>query len=94
MAKHISEILAIGENRKDSQTYNVIHLFKEGAFYRAYESAWLSRYRQCSNWKQPCHHKKESQGFRRYFCFRRLSTHIDGEVYSKRGSVIIHTCQR
>ena len=42
MAKHISEILAIEKNRKDSQTYNVIHLFKEGAFYRAYEwSAWL-----------------------------------------------------
>lgn len=42
MAKHISEILAIEKNRQDSQTHNIIHIFKEGAFYRAYEwSAWL-----------------------------------------------------
>ena len=42
MAKHISEILAIEKNCQDSQTHNIIHIFKEGAFYRAYEwSAWL-----------------------------------------------------
>ena len=42
MAKHISEILAIERNRQYSQMHNVIHIFKEGAFYRAYEwSAWL-----------------------------------------------------
>lgn len=41
MAK-ISEILEIEKNRSDVNTWNVIHLFKEGGFYRAYEwSAWL-----------------------------------------------------
>lgn len=39
---NISEILTIEKNRKDPQTHNVIHIFKEGAFYRAYEwSAWI-----------------------------------------------------
>jgi hypothetical protein len=38
----IAEILEIERNRKESSTWNVIHLFKEGSFYRAYEwSAWL-----------------------------------------------------
>lgn len=41
MAK-ISEILEIEKERSDVNTWNVIHLFKEGGFYRAYEwSAWL-----------------------------------------------------
>lgn len=38
----IAEILEIERNREESSTWNVIHLFKEGSFYRAYEwSAWL-----------------------------------------------------
>ena len=41
MAK-ISEILEIEKERADVGTWNVIHLFKEGGFYRAYNwSAWL-----------------------------------------------------
>lgn len=41
MAK-ISEILEIEKERADAGTWNVIHLFKEGGFYRAYNwSAWL-----------------------------------------------------
>jgi len=41
MAK-ISEILEIEKERTDASTWNVIHLFKEGGFYRAYNwSAWL-----------------------------------------------------
>lgn len=37
-----AEILNIEKNRADSSSWNVIHLFKEGSFYRAYEwSAWL-----------------------------------------------------
>lgn len=39
----IAEILEIERNREESSTWNVIHLFKEGSFYRAYEwSAWLT----------------------------------------------------
>lgn len=38
-----AEILGIERNREESSTWNVIHLFKEGSFYRAYEwSAWLT----------------------------------------------------
>ena len=38
----ISEIFGIERDRKDSQKLNIIHLFKEGSFYHAYEwSAWL-----------------------------------------------------
>ena len=38
----IADILEIERNREESSTWNVIHLFKEGSFYRAYEwSAWL-----------------------------------------------------
>lgn len=41
MAK-ISEILEIEKQRTEPATWNVIHLFKEGGFYRAYNwSAWL-----------------------------------------------------
>lgn len=41
MAK-ISEILEIEKNREDAAQWNIIHLFKEGGFYRAYNwSAWL-----------------------------------------------------
>jgi hypothetical protein len=41
MAK-ISEILEIEKERTDVSSWNVIHLFKEGGFYRAYNwSAWL-----------------------------------------------------
>lgn len=41
MAK-ISEILEIEKERTEALTWNVIHLFKEGGFYRAYNwSAWL-----------------------------------------------------
>ena len=41
MAK-ISEILEIEKERTDATTWNVIHLFKEGGFYHAYNwSAWL-----------------------------------------------------
>lgn len=41
MAK-ITEILDIEENRKEKNAINIIHLFKEGGFYRAYNwSAWL-----------------------------------------------------
>ena len=41
MAK-ISEILEVEKQREDAAAWNVIHLFKEGGFYRAYEwSAWL-----------------------------------------------------
>lgn len=37
-----SEILQIEKKRSDAKDWNVIHLFKEGNFYRAYEwSAWL-----------------------------------------------------
>lgn len=36
MAK-ISEILEIEKERSDVNTWNVIHLFKEGGFYRAYD---------------------------------------------------------
>ena len=39
---HISDILKIERTRTDKASWNVIHLFKEGGFYRAYEwSAWL-----------------------------------------------------
>jgi hypothetical protein len=39
----IADILEIERNREESSTWNVIHLFKEGSFYRAYEwSAWLT----------------------------------------------------
>lgn len=38
----ISEIFNIEENRKDSSEWNVIHLIREGSFYRAHDwSAWL-----------------------------------------------------
>lgn len=38
----ISEILDIEKQRTEKEEWNVIHLFKEGGFYRAYEwSAWL-----------------------------------------------------
>ena len=38
----ISEILEIEKQRTDKEQWNVINLFKEGGFYRAYEwSAWL-----------------------------------------------------
>lgn len=38
----LSEILSIEESRKDNSQWNVIHLFKEGSFYHAYEwSAFL-----------------------------------------------------
>jgi len=38
----ISEIIAIESARQDSETFNVIHLLKEGDFYRAHDwSAWL-----------------------------------------------------
>lgn len=38
----ISEIFGIERDRKESDKWNVIHLFKEGSFYHAYEwSAWL-----------------------------------------------------
>lgn len=41
MAK-ISEILEIEKSRTEDTSWNVIHLFKEGGFYRAYNwSAWL-----------------------------------------------------
>ena len=41
MAK-ISEILEIEKDRNENDKWNVIHLFKEGGFYRAYNwSAWL-----------------------------------------------------
>ena len=41
MAK-IADILEIERQRSDPSQWNVIHLFKEGGFYRAYEwSAWL-----------------------------------------------------
>lgn len=41
MAK-ISEILTIEKERSAPSQWNIIHLFKEGGFYRAYEwSAWL-----------------------------------------------------
>lgn len=41
MAK-IQDILDIERQRTEPETWNVIHLFKEGGFYRAYEwSAWL-----------------------------------------------------
>ena len=41
MAK-ISEILEIEKDRSETKTWNVVHLFKDGGFYRAYEwSAWL-----------------------------------------------------
>lgn len=39
---HISDILKIEKERMDPSAWNVIHLFREGGFYRAYEwSAWL-----------------------------------------------------
>ena len=38
----IAEIFEIEKDRQDSAKWNVIHLFKEGSFYHAYEwSAWL-----------------------------------------------------
>lgn len=38
----IQDILDIERQRTEPETWNVIHLFKEGGFYRAYEwSAWL-----------------------------------------------------
>jgi hypothetical protein len=38
----ISDILEIEKQRTEREQWNVIHLFKEGGFYRAYEwSAWL-----------------------------------------------------
>lgn len=38
----ISEILAIEKERAPREKWNVVHLFKDGSFYRAYEwSAWL-----------------------------------------------------
>lgn len=38
-----AEILEIEKERSESSTWNVIHLFKDGSFYRAYEwSAWLT----------------------------------------------------
>lgn len=38
-----AEILEIEKKREESSTWNVIHLFKDGSFYRAYEwSAWLT----------------------------------------------------
>lgn len=38
----ISEVFGIERDRKESEKWNVIHLFKEGSFYHAYEwSAWL-----------------------------------------------------
>jgi hypothetical protein len=41
MAK-FAEIISIEQQRTDQAQWNVIHLFKEGGFYRAYEwSAWL-----------------------------------------------------
>lgn len=41
MAK-ITEVMEIERQRQDPQSWNIIHLFKEGGFYRAYEwSAWL-----------------------------------------------------
>lgn len=41
MAK-ISEILDIEKDRNEQDKWNIIHLFKEGGFYRAYNwSAWL-----------------------------------------------------
>lgn len=41
MAK-ITEILDIEKDRNEREKWNVIHLFKEGGFYRAYNwSAWL-----------------------------------------------------
>ena len=41
MAK-IGDILDIEKDRTDNNKWNIIHLFKEGGFYRAYEwSAWL-----------------------------------------------------
>ena len=45
MAK-LEEIIKTEKSRSDSRTFSQIHLFKEGAFIRAYEqSAWLmSRY--------------------------------------------------
>lgn len=39
---HISDILKIEKERADPSSWNIIHLFKEGGFYRAFEwSAWL-----------------------------------------------------
>lgn len=38
----ISEVFGIERDRKESEKLNVIHIFKEGPFYHAYEwSAWL-----------------------------------------------------
>ena len=41
MAK-IAEILSIEKERSDASTQQIVHLFKEGGFYRAYNwSAWI-----------------------------------------------------
>ena len=56
MAK-LEEIIRTEKSRSDSRTFSQIHLFKEGAFLRAYEqSAWLmSRYAAAD--LQPKKHK-------------------------------------
>ena len=56
MAK-LEEIIKTEKSRSDSRTFSQIHLFKEGAFLRAYEqSAWLmSRYAAAE--LQPKKHK-------------------------------------
>lgn len=56
MAK-LEEIIKTEKLRSDSRTFSQIHLFKEGAFLRAYEqSAWLmSRYAAAE--LQPKKHK-------------------------------------
>ena len=56
MAK-LEEIIKTEKSRSDSRTFSQIHLFKEGAFLRAYEqSAWLmSRYAAAD--LQPKKHK-------------------------------------
>ena len=42
MAK-LADILPIERDRQDPEKWNVIHLFKTGTFYSAYEwSAWLT----------------------------------------------------
>ena len=48
MAK-IGDILDIEKDRTDNNKWNIIHLFKEGGFYRAYEwSAWLIKTITCT----------------------------------------------
>ena len=54
----IKEILEIENGRKTAEDWQVIHLFQEGSFYRAYEvSAWLC-HRHISEFKVTHRHLK------------------------------------